>query len=68
MFLRAAERLQADPERCVVIEDSPPGVEAGIAAGMPTLGVCRVPGTEDTLAAATKVVDRVSAAAILSLL
>jgi beta-phosphoglucomutase-like phosphatase (HAD superfamily) len=68
MFLAAAERLDVAPERCVVVEDSPPGVQAGIAARMPTLGVCRVPGTEDTLAAATKVVDRVSAAAILSLL
>jgi HAD superfamily hydrolase (TIGR01509 family) len=68
MFLAAAERLGMAPERCVVVEDSPPGVQAGVAAHMPTLGVCRVPGTEDSLAAATKVVDRVSAAAILSLL
>jgi HAD superfamily hydrolase (TIGR01509 family) len=68
MFLEAARRLGMPPARCVVVEDSPPGVAAGVAAGMPTLGVCRVPGTEDTLAAADKVVDRVSAAAILSLL
>jgi HAD superfamily hydrolase (TIGR01509 family) len=68
MFLEAARRLGVPPARCVVVEDSPPGVQAGIAAGMPTLGVCRVPGTEDTLAAATRVVERLSAAAILALL
>ena len=44
MFLLAAERLGVAPEDCVVIEDSPPGVRAGVAAGMRTIAVCRVPG------------------------
>jgi HAD superfamily hydrolase (TIGR01509 family) len=65
MFLVAAERLGVEPAACVVIEDSPPGVQAGIAAGMFTLAVCRVPGTEASLAAADRVVDTVSADAIL---
>jgi HAD superfamily hydrolase (TIGR01509 family) len=65
MFLRAAERLGLPPERCVVVEDSPPGVAAGRAAGMPTLGVRRVP--EIDLSAATLVVDLISADAILRL-
>lgn len=65
MFLLAAERLALAPERCVVVEDSPPGVAAGRAAGMPTLGVRRVPGID--LSAATKVVGAVSADAILEL-
>jgi HAD superfamily hydrolase (TIGR01509 family) len=65
MFLLAAQRLGVEPGRCVVIEDSPPGVQAGIAAGMVTLAVCRVPGTEASLAAADRVVDTVSADAIL---
>jgi HAD superfamily hydrolase (TIGR01509 family) len=65
MFLLAAERLGVEPSACVVIEDSPPGVQAGIAAGMFTLAVCRVPGTEASLAAADRVVDTVSADAIL---
>ena len=56
-----------DPSRCVVVEDSPPGVAAGRAAGMPTLGVCRVPGTESTLSEADRVVDMVSADEILAL-
>ena len=65
MFLLAAARLGVRPASCVVIEDSPPGVQAGRAAGMFTLAVCRVPGTEASLAAADRVVDTVSADAIL---
>jgi HAD superfamily hydrolase (TIGR01509 family) len=65
MFLLAAARLGVEPRACVVIEDSPPGVQAGRAAGMVTLAVCRVPGTEASLAAADRVVDTVSADAIL---
>ena len=38
LFLHAAETLGAHPEHCVVVEDSVPGVEAGIAAGMRVLG------------------------------
>ena len=34
LFLHAAQHFGADPSRCVVIEDSMPGVEAGLAAGM----------------------------------
>jgi HAD superfamily hydrolase (TIGR01509 family) len=66
MFLLAAERLGAPPEECVVIEDSPPGVQAGVAAGMTTLAVCRVPGTEATLAGADRVVDFLTADLILA--
>jgi HAD superfamily hydrolase (TIGR01509 family) len=65
MFLLAAARLGVDPGSCVVIEDSPPGVQAGRAAGMVTLAVCRVPGTEASLAAADRVVNTLSADAIL---
>lgn len=68
MFLEAARRMRLPPERCVVVEDSPPGVAAGRAAGMPTLGVCRVPGTEAALAQADRVVHTVTAEAILALL
>ncbi len=68
MFLLAAERLGVDPSRCVVVEDSPAGIAAGRAAGMPTLGVCRVDGTESTLSQADRIVYVVSAEEILSLL
>jgi HAD superfamily hydrolase (TIGR01509 family) len=34
LFLLAASRMQAAPERCIVIEDSPAGIEAARRAGM----------------------------------
>ncbi|MGW3727227.1 HAD family hydrolase [Streptomyces sp. F001] len=34
LFLYAAERMGVEPARCVVIEDSPLGVQAAVAAGM----------------------------------
>jgi HAD superfamily hydrolase (TIGR01509 family) len=39
LFLFAAERMGARPERCVVIEDSVAGVTAARAAGMTALGL-----------------------------
>jgi HAD superfamily hydrolase (TIGR01509 family) len=66
MFLEAARRLGLPPQRCVAVEDSPPGVAAARAAGMPTLGVARHAGTD--LSAATNVVERITAAAIVELL
>jgi len=38
LFLHAAEKMGADPRRCVVIEDSPYGVEGAVAAGMTAIG------------------------------
>ena len=38
LFLHAAARMGAAPAGCVVIEDSPYGVQAGVAAGMRVLG------------------------------
>jgi HAD superfamily hydrolase (TIGR01509 family) len=38
LFLFAAAQLGSDPEKCIVIEDSPSGVMAGIAANMYTIG------------------------------
>jgi HAD superfamily hydrolase (TIGR01509 family) len=40
VFLHAAERMGAEPLHCAVIEDTPTGVRAGIAAGMQVLGYC----------------------------
>lgn len=39
LFLRAAEALGLSPERCVVVEDAPEGVEAAYKAGMPCIAV-----------------------------
>jgi HAD superfamily hydrolase (TIGR01509 family) len=56
LFLFAAENMRAAPERCIVIEDSTPGVTGARAARMTVLGFhggshCR-PGHAETLRAA----------------
>lgn len=40
LFLYAAKAMKAAPERTLVIEDSPTGVLAGVAAGMTIVGLC----------------------------
>jgi HAD superfamily hydrolase (TIGR01509 family) len=39
VFLLAAERLDAPPERCAVIEDAAAGIEAANRAGMTSIAV-----------------------------
>ena len=56
LFLFAAERMNALPGRCVVVEDSVAGITGARAAGMTVLGFygashCR-PGYAETLRAA----------------
>ncbi|MEA2718654.1 MAG: hypothetical protein QOJ39_518 [Candidatus Eremiobacteraeota bacterium] len=53
LFLHAAQRMGAEPPRCVVIEDSPSGVRAACAAGMAAFGYAAEGGAgPDALAAA----------------
>lgn len=53
LFLHAAGAMGAEPARCVVIEDSVAGAQAGAAAGMRVLGYCGDPhGDRDGLVAA----------------
>jgi len=56
LFLYAAERMGVAPAGCVVIEDSVPGVRAGVAAGMRVIGFAGAshcgPGHGDRLRAA----------------
>jgi HAD superfamily hydrolase (TIGR01509 family) len=56
LFLFAASQMGASPERCVVIEDSVPGVIGACSAGMTVLGFDGAshcpPGYGDTLRAA----------------
>lgn len=43
-YLTAAARLGVRPEQCVVLEDSPAGVQAGLAAGCGVVAVASVEG------------------------
>lgn len=38
LFLHAAQTMGAEPSACVVVEDTPSGVTAGVAAGMRVFG------------------------------
>lgn len=38
VYLHAAAALGVDPRACIVVDDSPSGCEAGVAAGIRTLG------------------------------
>lgn len=40
IYLAAAKGLEADPARCLAIEDSPTGAQAALAAGMRVVGFC----------------------------
>ncbi|WP_068310923.1 HAD family hydrolase [Polycladidibacter hongkongensis] len=46
IFLYAAKGMNTEPKDAVVIEDSIPGIEAGLAAGMRVFGYCGDPLAE----------------------
>ncbi len=58
-YLQGARLLEADPARCLVVEDSPPGVAAGRAAGALVAGLRGVP-------ADVQVADLAEVAALLA--
>ncbi|HVM28729.1 MAG TPA: HAD family phosphatase [Mycobacteriales bacterium] len=55
-YLLAADRLGVDPARCVVLEDSPPGIASGTAAGCAVVAVPTLPGVVVAPAARRRVV------------
>jgi beta-phosphoglucomutase-like phosphatase (HAD superfamily) len=58
VYLFAARQLGADASACVVVEDTPPGVQAGAAAGMTVFGFCaHTPEQKLTAAGAQRTFD-----------
>ncbi|XP_047329254.1 bifunctional riboflavin kinase/FMN phosphatase-like [Impatiens glandulifera] len=57
MFTEAAKRLNFDPSKCLVIEDSIPGVTAGKAAGMNVVAVPSLPKQTNLFTAADEVIN-----------
>ncbi len=49
LFLHAAQTMGADPAHTLVIEDSPVGVQAGVAAGMTVVGYAHTLSRAETL-------------------
>lgn len=59
-YLTAARHMDLDPADCLVVEDSPAGVAAGVSAGMRVVAAATT-HDRDMLAGATAVVDSVTA-------
>ncbi|HKR02061.1 MAG TPA: HAD family phosphatase [Pyrinomonadaceae bacterium] len=55
---REARQLPLLPRECLVVEDAPPGIQSGRAAGMRTLGVTNTVSEEALRAAGADVVTR----------
>lgn len=56
IYLKTAEKLEVEPEECLVFEDTPVGVEAAKNAGMRVIGIL-TSYTEDELKQSELVVD-----------
>jgi beta-phosphoglucomutase-like phosphatase (HAD superfamily) len=49
VYLAAAAHLQVDPARCLVLEDTPVGIAAGVAAGATVWAYAPTPAPTDVL-------------------
>jgi HAD superfamily hydrolase (TIGR01509 family) len=67
MYLLAAEKLMAEPNDCIVIEDAPLGVKAAKAAGMRCLAVTNTHPKQD-LKEADKVVGSLEEVDLITLI
>lgn len=47
VYLKAAEALELNPEQCIVVEDSIPGIMAGAAAGMAVVAITTTHGRDE---------------------
>lgn len=52
VYLAAARHLRADPARCLVVEDTPTGIAAGVAAGATVWAYCPPGASPEPLRAA----------------
>ncbi|GJZ01520.1 bifunctional riboflavin kinase/FMN phosphatase isoform X1 [Tanacetum coccineum] len=57
IFLEAAKRLSVDPSKCLVIEDSVPGIAAAKAAEMDVVAVPSIPKQSHLYTEATEVIN-----------
>ncbi|KAK9706632.1 hypothetical protein RND81_07G140600 [Saponaria officinalis] len=57
IFLEAAKRLNVEPSKCLVIDDSIPGVSAGKAAGMGVVAVPSLPKQSHLYTMADEVIN-----------
>jgi HAD superfamily hydrolase (TIGR01509 family) len=55
IFLHAAAAMGAEPHACAVVEDSPVGVQAGIAAGMTVFGYAALSDREALAGAGARI-------------
>jgi len=60
LFLHAASAMGVACDRCVVVEDSVPGVRAGVAAGMTVLGFSALTSSDALCEAGAAVFDNMS--------
>ncbi len=58
-YRMAADRLGVAPAECIVFEDAPAGIAAGLAAGMRVIGVATT-SARDEMRACTTIVDDLS--------
>ncbi|MCM3810391.1 HAD family hydrolase [Streptomyces sp. DR7-3] len=66
LFLHAAERMGVAPARCAVVEDSPLGVQAAVAAGMDVYGYTAMTSAAKLSAARARFVDMAELRALLT--
>lgn len=68
LFLHAAAAFGMPPSRCAVIEDTPTGVRAGVAAGMTVFGYAGAPHADPETLKAQGAIPFTSMAALPQLL